>query len=209
MLGDRRFFQPDARARVTATIKEIEAETSAEVVVAVRKASGSYRDIDYLFGFVVSFAGLLLLLFHPHPFAIEGMPLDVLAAFLAGALFSANAPPLRRALLRRARMETSCRDAARAAFVELGVGRTTGRNGILVLVSVFERRVSVVGDVGIDAGAMGAEWATRIAALESSLAGGASVDRFVTALRALAPPLAAAMPHRPDDVNELPDEVAE
>jgi uncharacterized membrane protein len=45
-------------------------------------------------------------------------------------------------------------------------------------------------------------------ALEASLAGAPSIDRFVTALAALAPPLATAMPRRDDDVNELPDEVA-
>ena len=210
MLAERTFFRPEARAQVTAAIKEIEGQTSAEVVVAVRKASGSYRDVDFLFGFAASFAALLVLLFHPNPFAIEGMPLEVLAAFLAGALLCANAGPLRRALVRRARLEKSCRDAARAAFVELGVGRTRDRNGILVLVSLFERRAKVVADVGIDEAALGAEWRGRVDALEASLAKGSpTIERFVTALRALAPPLAASMPHRADDVNELPDEVAE
>jgi putative membrane protein len=92
--------------------------------------------------------------------------------------------------------------------MELGVGRTHDRNGILVLVSLFERRASLVPDVGIDAAALGPEWKARVDAVEASLEGGPSIDRFVEALRALAAPLAAAMPHRDDDVNELPDEVA-
>jgi putative membrane protein len=227
---ERTFFQESARGRVTTAIKEIEAQTSAEVVVAVRSASGSYRDVDYLFGFGVSVAVLGVLLFHPYPFATEGMPLDVVAAFTLGALFCGQARPLRRALVSRKRLDTNCRDAARAAFVELGVGRTRERNGIFVLVSLFERRVQVVADVGVEpalrgttgpgadtstatgtAAAHGAapeEWRARVAALESALAGGPSIDRFIEALRALAPPLAASMPHQADDVNELPDEVA-
>jgi putative membrane protein len=207
--GERTFFQENARARVTAAIKEIELQTSAEVVVAVRNSSGLYRDVDYLFGFGASIAALLVLLFHPHPFALEGMPLDLIAAFAAGALFCAYARPLRRALAPRKRMDASCLVAARAAFVELGVGRTKDRNGIFVLVSLFERRVKVVADVGIDPAKLGGEWGTRVVALEGSLARGASIDRFLEALRALGPPLGASMPRSPDDVNELPDEVAE
>jgi putative membrane protein len=92
--------------------------------------------------------------------------------------------------------------------VALGVGRTRDRNGVLVFVSLFERRVGVVADVGIDPRAMGAAWTDAVGALEASLAAGADTERFLAALAALGPPLAAAMPHRDDDVNELPDEVA-
>jgi putative membrane protein len=218
--GERTFFQESARGRVTAAIKEIESQTSAEVVVAVRNISGSYRDVDYLFGFGASLAALGVLLFHPYEFAPEGMPLEIVAAFVLGALLCAHARPLRRALVPRARMDRSARDAARAGFVELGVGRTRDRNGIFVLVSLFERRVKVVADVGIGpaiggnaaetpaAGGRAEDWRARVAGLEASIEGRANIDRFIEALRALAPPLAAAMPRQPDDVNELPDEVA-
>ncbi len=210
---EQTFFEEGARGRVTAAIKEIEAQTSAEVVVAVRKATGSYRDVDYLFGFACAVAALLVLLFHPYPFAIEGMPLDVIAAFVVGALLCGNAPPLRRALVPRARREAVSRDAARAAFVALGIGRTRDRNGILVLVSLFERRVWLVPDVGLDGIALegaklGGDWRARVSALEGSLQKGADLDLFVERLRALGPALAASMPRRADDVNELPDEVA-
>jgi putative membrane protein len=208
MLRERTFFLPDARARVTAAIKEIETQTSAEVVVAVRSASTSYRDVDYLFGFAASIATLLVLLFDPHPFALEGMPLDLVAAFAGGAALCAKVHPLRRALTSRKRMDAACRAAARAAFVELGVGRTRDRTGIFVLVSLFEQRVSLVTDVGIDPASLGPEWGARVSTLEASLTSGPGVDRFVEALRPLGPVLAAAMPRRADDVNQLPDEVA-
>jgi putative membrane protein len=208
MWGEAAFFTPDARARVTSAIKEIETGTSAEVVVAVRNAAGTYRDVDYLVGFAASLGVLAVLLFHPYPFAVEGMPLGVIAGFIAGTALSANGGPLRRALVRPARREKACRDAGRAAFFELGIGRTRDRNGILVMVSLFERRVAVVADVGVDPAALGPSWKERVATLEGSLGGAASVERFLTALSALGPPLAAAMPRRADDVNELPDEVA-
>lgn len=208
-VGERTFFEDGARKRVTAAVKEIEGQTSAEVVVAVRNAAGSYRDVDYLVGFGASVAALLVLLFHPYAFATEGMPLDVIVAFGAGAALSANVRPVRRWLTSRKRRETSTRNAARAAFVAQGIGRTRDRNGILVLVALLERRVALVPDVGIDPAALGPDWAKRVAKLEASLEGGADIERFLPALLALTPPLAAAMPRQEDDVNELPDEVAE
>jgi putative membrane protein len=207
-MGEGAFFNPDARARVTECIKSIEAGTSAEVVVAVRSASESYRDVDYLVGFATSLVVLGVLLFHPHPFAVEGMPLGVVAAFAVGARASARTGSTKRAIVTRKRREKACLSAARAAFVELGVSRTQGRNGILVFAPMFERRVAVVADVGIDPARLGPEWAARVSALETSLENGADVERFLAALAALGSPLSAAMPHRDDDVNELPDEVA-
>jgi putative membrane protein len=209
MLAERTFFEDATRKRVTAAIKAIEAQTSAEVVVAVRNASASYRDVDYLFGFVTSLVALGVLLFHPYPFAIEGMPLEVIAAFTLGTLVCAKAHPLRRALTSRKRRHAACLEAARAKFVELGIARTRDRNGILIVVSLFERRATLVADVGIDAARLGVEWGERVNALKASLEHGASVDRFLEALDALRPLLSAAMPRRPDDVNELSDEVAE
>lgn len=208
-MPERTFFQETARAQVTAAIKEIEAQTSAEIVVAVRGTSGSYRDIDYLVGFAVSVGALVYLLFDPFEFALEGMPLEVIVAFIFGALVSAQTRPLRRALTPAKRLDANALVAARAAFVELGVGRTRERDGIFVLVSLFERRVKLVADIGIDAVKLGPDWFPRVAALESSLRHGANIDAFLTALRALGPVLAAGMPHRPEDVNELSDEVAE
>jgi putative membrane protein len=206
--SERTFFEESARGRVTAAIKEVEAQTSAEVVVSVKNATGAYRDVDYLVGFAASVAVLLVLLFDPFEFATEGMPLEVVAAFAAGAFGSSRLPALRRALTSKKRREEAALQAARAAFVTLGVGRTQARNGILVLVSVFERRAAVVADVGIDGEKLGAEWRERVHALESSLDHGPDFERFVETLRALGPILGAAMPRQADDVNELPDEVA-
>jgi putative membrane protein len=208
-VGERTFFEDGARKRVVAAVKEIEAQTSAEVVVAVRNAAGAYRDVDYLVGSGAAFAALLVLLFHPYPFATEGMPLEVIAAFAVGAALSANVRPVRRWLTSRKRRETSARDAARASFVGQGIGRTKDRNGILVLVALLERRVAVVADVGIDPAKLGAEWGKRVSELEASLEGDARIDRFLPALLALGPVLAAQMPRQADDVNELPDEVAD
>jgi putative membrane protein len=200
------FTDKAAKAAVAEAIREIERATSAEVVVAVRAASGYYRHTDYLVGFALSFAALLVFLFDAHEFSIDWMPLDTVFAFSLGSYLSASIPPLRRALTSPRLMRANVRTSARAAFFDLGISKTSGRTGILVYLSMFEKGVEVVADVGIDAAVLGAPFNGAIAALDAALRRGPSFPRFTEALRALGPILGKTLPRLTNDVNELPDE---
>lgn len=205
-MSTRAFFDDAAKAAVSAAIKRVEAQTSAEVVVAVRRQAGvSYRDADLIFGGVVALVCLVIVLFVDQEFATTWIPSDVTIAFVVGVVLCRYTSFLRRFLTPSSRRAEETRRAAAEAFHDLGIGRTSGRNGILVLVGLFEHKVAVVSDVGVELETI----RPAIAALE------ASVDRltpsfeaFVTALESLGPALGAKMPRREDDVNELPDEVA-
>jgi putative membrane protein len=99
------------------------------------------------------------------------------------------------------------RSAARAAFVDLGISRTSGRWGVLVYVSILERAAEVVPDLGVDLGMMGEEWTRAVKAIHVAAAR-LDFEAFKAAALALGPVLGKAHPHRDDDVNELPDEVS-
>jgi putative membrane protein len=205
-MGTSAFTDKAAKAEVAQAIREIERATSAEVVVAVRASSGHYRHTDYIVGFALSFAALLFFLFDSHEFSIDWMPLDTAFAFALGTFLSASAPPLRRALTSRRLMRANVRTAARATFFDLGISKTSGRTGILVYVSMFERGVDCLADVGVDAAVLGAPFTAAIAALDAALRRGPSFPRFAEALRTMGPILGKAMPRLADDINELPDE---
>src|SRR5208282_5063169 len=96
---------------------------------------------------------------------------------------------VKRALLPRKRVEEQVRMAARAAFVQQGVSRTRGRTGILVFVSMLERRVELVVDVGVDAKLLEAQGQ----ALAASMKRGPDFEAFVAGVRALGPALSGAL----------------
>lgn len=201
-LWDRR-----AKDQVSDAIRAVEAQTSAEIVVAVRPKAGHYRHTDYLLGAAAALAALFVLLFADQEFAVLFMPVDTVIAFAAGTAFSAFFPPVRRLFTSNALMRENVRTAARAALVDLGVTKTRDRSGILVFVSAFEHTVEVVADVGVDTAALGTAWTDACTALSKSMQGRPRLDLFLTALKSLGPALGAAMPRKADDVNELPDEV--
>lgn len=205
-MSEKAFFQQEAHERTAEVVAEVEGHTSAEVVVAVRRTSGYYRHADYLFGLVVGLGTLCALLFLPQEFALWTFPVDVAVGFVLGAVVSAHLDPLRRLLTRPERRQDNARRAARAAFWELGISRTTGRTGILVFFSMFERRVEVVRDIGVDIQPIAEEWHTAMQALQSA-ADRRDFERFIEALRALGPMLGKVLERSEDDVNELADGV--
>src|SRR5262249_19416254 len=106
------FFDPAARAAARKAIEDIEAQTEAEIVVAVHPRSGSYQATDFLVGLVVAEIALLLVLFLPQEFWLETIPLDVACGFALGAVASSRLPPLRRLFTRERRRARHVTDAA-------------------------------------------------------------------------------------------------
>lgn len=204
-MSTRAFFDDAAKAAVRRAVEHVESQTSAELVVTVRRQAGtSYAAAELGVGALAAFAMLLVVLFAEKEFATSWIPVDVAGAFAAGALLCRRVTPLRRALTRGSRRTEEARRAAAAAFCDLGIGRTSGRNGILVQVGLFERRAAVVADVGVDP-----ELVRPVAAaLEAAVARERpDFAGFVAALESFGPALAEAMPRQEDDVNELPDEL--
>ncbi len=199
------FFEEATRKRAAEVVAAIESKTAAEVVVSVRATSGDYRHVDYLCGALLAFIALVVMLYVPQEIPLVLFPAGVLLAFAMGAWLGVALPGVRRRLLSRKLIESQVRMAARAAFVELGVSRTSRRTGILVFVSTLERRVEVIPDLAVDPSKLGAEWQQALDALSAAVATSSSPDTFFEALRRLEAPLASALPRFEDDVNELPD----
>lgn len=206
-MGIHAFLAPDARRQTTEAIRRLESTTSAEVVVVVRLQSSHHRAADLTAGALVSFASLLVLLFSPAPVALEVLPLDVAASFAIGALLATRSPWVERVLTPARERRRQVHAGACAAFVDHKIGRTRGRTGILVYVSLLERAVEVVADVGVDPATLGPPWTEALAALERALSPRPDLARFLETLSALGPVLGRVLPRSADDRNELNDEV--
>lgn len=208
-MGVHEFFLEPARRAVKKAIADVEAQTSVEVVVTVRRSCGYYRSADLGAGAFFALVLLCVFLYHPEPFDFTYLPLELAIAFGIGALLSAYVAPLRRALTPPKVRAANVARAAKAAFVDLGVGRTKARTGVLVFVAAFEKRVEIVADVGVHPKVLGPAWDEAKRKLDRAFRLDGSVERFVMALRELGPVLANEHPRAHDDENELADDLAE
>jgi len=201
------FLSPETQRTVQRAATEAEGFTAAEIVVAVRRVSGRYREADYLFGFFVALVALLALLYLPQVFPLWVFVPDVAVAFLMGTFVASRSMWLRRRLTSERVRRGNVRLSARATFTELPCSRLPARNGVLVYVALLERQVEVVTDCGIRQAALGPAWHEACAALDATLRPRPDVARFIVALRHLGTVLGREHPRLEDDVNELSDTV--
>ncbi len=206
-MSEHAFLEPEAKRRATETIRAIEAQTSAEVVVAVRRASDRYVATSLVFGGGVAAVVLVVMLVSPQVYDVRTIPLDTLLAFFLAALGCHFVPALKRLLTPKARRLAAAERAARSAFVELGIAKTKQRNGMLVFVALFERTAVVVADDGIPVALLGEPYQAAVSTLARN-AGALDFEAFLATLLGLGPLLCGVLPRRPDDENELRDEVA-
>lgn len=201
------FLTDEAKKALTEAVREVEACTSAELVVAVRARSGSYLHADLIAGIAVGLAALAFLLFSAREFGLLAFIVDTVVAGIVGGLIASRFPALRRMLTRPAVRRRLAGTAARSLFVEKRVHGTAGRTGFLLYVSVLEREAVVVADVGLEALAATEPWQKAVGAIEAGVRDGEDGVRIAERVRALGHICGPALPRAHDDVDELANEV--
>lgn len=197
-------FDQAACASLGACVAEIEKHTAAELVIAVRGRSGNYRHADYLAGAVLAFVGLLFLLFAPVDFHHYWVAIDVALLFVLGAFVSARTKFLRRLITSKKFREETARAGAAAMFYEAGIANTSAEVGVLVYVSLLERRLELIADRGVLQAVPALEWNECLFELHEAGKSG-SHEELLRALRLLGALLTAYVPATGENLNELPD----
>ncbi len=199
-----RAFDTAARKSLTNCIREIEKGTNAELVLIVRARSRSYAAANYLFGALLAFAGLNFLLFSPFTFQQYWVPIDIALLFIVGTYAASRSNALRRRLTRKSVREKAVREAAAAMFYEAGIANTKAEMGVLVYISLLERRLELIADRGILKAVPALEWNQTLFELHQA---GKQPDRATlqAGLEKLGLLLAQHLPPSGENPNELPD----
>lgn len=197
-------FDEDARNNLTACVKEIETRTDAELVLVIRARSGSYRQADYLFGALLAVAGLIFLLFSPINFHPNWVLIEVVLLFVLGAFLSSRSNLIRRLLTRKKLRAEIVRTSAAAMFYEAGIANTRAETGILIYLSLFERRLELLADRGVLTTMPAMEWNEELFELhEAGRRGDAKL--LEDALHSLSELLSKHLPATGENPNELAD----
>jgi putative membrane protein len=199
------FLTEAGQRALEAAVEAIEAESAAEIVIAVRPRARYALTPHATVGITTAIALLAFTLFSDVEFALWHILVLPIFAGVLGALVVEALPPLYRFLAPPWLRQEHVREAAYAAFVERGVHATRDRTGILIYIALRERMVEIVGDVAI-VDELGIETlAAWAGTLEANVPHGA--EPFAKALRELAPELARTLPRRDDDIDELANAV--
>jgi putative membrane protein len=205
---------PEDRAAVGAAISELEKRTSAEVVAAIASESGRYDRAESLVGFLFAICGLVVARVlagasssgdwsETLSAALPWQILAVALGFLSGTVISSHWHGLRRLFASSDEMTDEVLRAARHVFMERQIASTKGRSGILLYVSLFERRVVVLSDARV-LESLGQAFCDRLRdSMLTHIRDGRIRDAFCTAIAIAAVDLEADFPASSTDTDEL------
>jgi len=197
-------FDQAACDQLASCVREIETQTDAEIVIAVRARTGSYRHADYLCGAIAGFLTLIFLLFSPFEFNHYWVAIDVVLLFVIGAYVCSRSNALRRLLTTKEFRADAVRTGAAAMFYEAGIANTDAEMGVLIYLSLLERRLELIADRGVLKAAPPLEWNERV--YELHRAGRMpQLQTLLKCLQDLGQLLAEHLPPTGKNPNELPD----
>jgi putative membrane protein len=211
------YLTADEAASLDALVVRLEGATGVQIVPAIVGKCDSYPELPWkAFALAASLSALAVVTTDYLRPAWVTASTAVLHAFviLGAAALCALAtiflPGFARLLLRDVRAEAEVRQYAESLFLRRGLSTTRGRTGLLVLVSLFERRIEIVADTGFTARVTEAEWRAVIARMTPHFANARPFDGLRDALAAIEGLLTAkGFRAAPGAANELPDAAIE
>jgi putative membrane protein len=212
---------------VTDAVALAERQTSGEIVTVLARQSDGYDDIALVWASIISFVGMSLFAIFPectpglydqmtggwgHGLTANqwlGLVIAVGVLIWIAAWAAMLWQPLRLFLTPRSIRAARVRAKAINLFRVGAEGKTMGRTGVLLFVSLNEHRADIVADSEIATKVDAAVWGDAMAALIDHVRRGEAGKGMAEAVRQMGIVLAQHFPQDDDNPNELPDRLIE
>ncbi|HCF24005.1 MULTISPECIES: hypothetical protein [unclassified Novosphingobium] len=212
---------------ISAAVAKAEEHSAGEIVTIIAGESNTFHDVALLWSALAAMAALTVLALFPDFYLAkidwvlgnwqaEWTPQKVfaLALFVASAKFLGMWllqlwRPLRLALVPAPLKHARVRDRAERYFKVGAERRTHGRTGILIYLSLAERRAEIVADEAIASKVLPEVWGDAMAVMIAEIRAGRPGPGMVAAVERVGAVLAEHFPRAEDDKNELPDRLIE
>ncbi len=203
--------------RIAAAVAEAEEKSGGEIATAVIAESDNYGFQELAFGVIAGFITFTLAALLDN--AIKGFFASLIWNFNPGllpfiyswfalftgalAFFLAQIPAVDRLIVSKRVMAATAQARARRHFIEAGVHDTLDHTGILIFVSLLERRVELIADRGINEKVDPEIWNSIVTKMISKISAGELTEAMVDAVHECGDILAEKIERRQNDNNEL------
>lgn len=204
-----RFITKADRVKIEACVREAERGTRGEIVVMVVPRSYHYPMADLLGATALSLPVAIALtpemggLFWAGPWNLWIFLAVLIPLFLMFHQVIKHVHWMKRWFISGKEMEDEVREAAHIQFFRKGLYRTREETGVLIYVSVFERRVWVLGDRGINASIPEGHWKGVVAMIVRAIKDRQPAEGICQAIGEVSRILQEKFPIRADDRDQL------
>ncbi|MDE0896143.1 MAG: TPM domain-containing protein [Planctomycetota bacterium] len=200
-------FDEAQRESVREAVVLAEKRTVGEIVPVVLERSDEHPQANWIAALLTGVLGSAFL-FNWLPWET---PLLLLLSQLGmgatGLVLARLLPDFKRLFVSDLRAQSVADEQAFQEFYRLGLHNTDEQTGVLLFVSLFEHRVIVLGDKGIDAKVAPELWQSVDRAILKGAKEGDLAQGLVNGIALCADVLEEHFPWREGDRNELPDRV--
>ena len=212
---------------VTSAVAAAEAHTSGEIVAVVAAKSNDYDDVALVWASIIAFLAMSVIALFPEFYRglydrlTGGWGHELTANQWLGTVIAIGVikwigmwlillwRPLRMALTPRSIKAERVRARAIDLFKVGTEGKTVGRTGVLLYLSLKEHRADIVADEAIAAKVSADVWGNAMAALIERVRSGRPGEGMAEAVRQMGIVLAEHFPRGSENPNELPDRLIE
>lgn len=203
------FLTQDERDRVTQAVKEAELKTSGEIVPMIVSSSYEYPRAIFvttlLYSLLLTYAlahvlstYLWLDFFNVHYFFLLFVPLFLILFWVVSKYRS-----LARMFISKEEMNIEVEEEATKSFFFERLYETKENNGILLFISVFEKKAWILADRGINERIDQTEWQDIVDTLTGEIRKNNRGDGICAAVQRIGAILKDHFPYRRDDTDEL------
>ncbi len=216
-MGTKPLLTEEESSRVAQAVAAAEKETGGEIATAIIAESDDYGFRELVFAIIVGVVVWTVALGFPAPLeavlnrlfwawepwvlaALQGV-MGMLAGLLAYLV--AQIPAVDRLIVPKAVMREAVTRRARRHFVDSGTYDTIDNTGILIFISLLERRVELIADRGIHQQVDPGTWEPIVSALSRGIHEGRTAEALVEAVHACGEVLKGRVEPRAENTNEL------
>lgn len=204
-LEAKTFFSESEQQRIEAAVQAAESRTSGEIVPMLVDESYDYPRAEIIGS---GFFSLATAVFASWAFGDSSvwifLPIFLLLYFPFKCLIR-NLPELKRRIIHPTEISAEVEEKALLSFIERGLHHTRDKTGILILISLFEHRVFVLADQGINDRVPKETWDEIVRMVTDGIRRGQTADALCTAVTRCGQLLERHFPVKKDDTDELPN----
>ena len=214
-------FKKDDLKKISSAVKEAESKTSGEIATAIIKESYNYAVYELLFAVIIGFIYFVVMMFFVGNIEnqLQSLFWDYhighllifygFSTFLVIALFYflGNISTIDRLIVSKKIRQQKVKERALRHFMESGVYNTKDRTGILIFISILEKRVELLADSGINEKIPPEKWQSIVDNIIKGIKKKNVTSHLIKSINKCGELLTQHFPIQPDDINELPDEI--
>ncbi len=211
----------DDMKKISSAVKNAESKTSGEIATAMIKESYDYAIYELMFAVITGFVYFVIMMFFVGNIEqlLQGKFWDYSVNYLVMFYgfstfivitifyFIGNISSIDRLIVPKKLRNRKVKERATRYFMESGVYNTKDRTGILIFISIMERRVELLADSGINEKISAEKWQNIVDNIIKGIRQKKIADHLVESINECGDLLAEHFPIQSDDKNELTDDI--